>query len=154
MSVTEKVSSCTTACIPRTDDSPGCGCGDKRPPAVDRKLAGAATLSALSAVACTSCCVLPFVLPAVVLANVGGAVAVLDHAHVWATRTALVAVACAWGWTSYQTVKTKRRPRPSSLLLLLLATTLTIGAASWPRIEPLVFHALGITKQHGNRGGV
>jgi hypothetical protein len=111
-------------------------------------VAGAAAMSGLAAAACASCCILPFTLPAVVLANIGGALALLDHAHLWVTRGAIGAVACAWGWLIVQSARTGKRPARSTVILMLVATALTIAAASWPLIEPVAFHALGIVKKH------
>ena len=36
----------------------------------------------------------------------------------------------------------------STVMIMLLATFLTATAASWPLIEPVAFHALGIVKKH------
>jgi hypothetical protein len=146
MSVTEKAVVCT---LP-TDDSPGCGCSAKArvPVAPDSKVVGAAAMSGLAAVACASCCILPFTLPAVLLASFGGTIAVLDHAHVWVTRGAIIAVACAWGWLIFQVARTRKKPTRSTGIMMVVATMLTLTAASWPLIEPMAFHALGIVKKH------
>lgn len=151
MSVTETSKTCTAAaCVLPSEEGPGCGCSSKATKVsapVDGKVAGAAAMSALAAVACTSCCVLPFVLPAVVLAGIGGGVAVLDHAHGWVTRAAVVAVICAWIWLGFQMVRHGRKPARAAVIMMTLATLLTGLAASWPVLEPMVFHALGIVKK-------
>jgi hypothetical protein len=149
MSVIEKTSTCTVCTLP-TSDSHGCGCksGASDPIAVDRKVAGAAAMSGLAAVACASCCILPFTLPAVLLASFGGAISLLDHAHVWITRLAVGAVVCAWSWLFYQTVRTGKKPVRSTSITMVIATLLTLTAASWPLIEPLAFYTLGIVKTH------
>jgi hypothetical protein len=145
MSVTEKTAACT---LP-SGDTPGCGCSEKAKAVGEPggKVAGAAVLSALAAVACASCCILPFTLPAVLLADVGGSLAVLDHAHGWVTRAAIVAVTCAWCWVGVQIARTRRKPTRSTVIMMLLATVLTAMAASWPLIEPIAFDALGIVKK-------
>jgi hypothetical protein len=118
------------------------------PATPDSKVVGAAAMSGLAAVACAACCVLPFTLPAVLLASFGGAIAVLDHAHVWVTRGAIGAVICAWGWLIFQIARTRQKPTRSTAITMAVATVLTLTAASWPLIEPLAFHALGIVKKH------
>ena len=144
MSVIDQNSTCTTACTPATDTAPGCGCVRKSAP--DSKLVGAAATSAMSAVACTSCCVLPLVLPAVVMANIGGVTAVLDHAHVWMTRLAMLVLGIAWAVTIRQAVKNRTWPTRTAIALLIASTFLTTTAASWKWIEPAAFQMLGITK--------
>lgn len=149
MSVIEKAPACTVCTLP-SSDNPGCGCKSKagNSPGPDRKVASAAAVSGLAAVACASCCILPFTLPAVLLASFGGAISLLDHAHVWVTRAAIGAVVCAWGWLLFQIVRTGKRPARPTTLTMVIATMLTLTAASWPFIEPLAFHALGIVKKH------
>lgn len=151
MRVIEQTSICTTACTPATDTTPGCGCAPKS--SLDSKLTGAAATSAMSAVACTSCCVLPLVLPAVVMANIGGAIAVLDHAHVWVTRLAMVVLALAWGVTIRQAVKNRTWPARTAIALLVASTVLTTTAASWKWIEPAAFQMFGIVKKQKAQAG-
>jgi cytochrome bd-type quinol oxidase subunit 2 len=107
------------------------------------KAAGTAAIAALAAAACTACCILPFTLPAVILASAGGTIAVLDHAHAWVTRLAIFAVACAWLWIAWQLRKTQRRAARSTVVVMIIATLLTTVAASWPVIEPVALNALG-----------
>ena len=149
MSVMEETPACTV-CTPPSSDNPGCGCKSRASNSLasDRKVAGAAAMSGLAAVACASCCILPFTLPAVLLASFGGAISVLNHAHVWVIRAAIGAVACAWGWLFYQTVRTGKKPARSTKVTMAVATVLTLTAASWPLIEPLAFHAFGVVKKH------
>jgi hypothetical protein len=146
MSVMEKPAVCT---LP-SEDGPGCGCHQKARARAkpDGKIAATAAVSGLAAAACASCCVLPFVLPAVLLANVGGVIALLDHAHAWVTRAAIAAVACAWCWVILQMIRTGRAPARSASIMMVLATVLTLMAASWPLIEPMAFRALGIARHH------
>lgn len=107
------------------------------------KAAGLAAITlATGAVACGACCVLPFALPAVVLAGTGGALAWLAGAHVWMTSLAIVAVLGAWTWIALQTVRTQRRPAASTLYVMAGATGLTFIAVFWPLIEGRLLGAL------------
>jgi cytochrome bd-type quinol oxidase subunit 2 len=133
------------SCTLPSENSPGCGCGVNKK--VGGKAAGAAAMTALAAAACTACCILPFTLPAVILASAGGTIAVLDHAHAWVTRLAILAVTCAWLWIAWQVRKTQRRAARSTVVVMIIATLLTAVAASWPMIEPMAFNALGIVKK-------
>jgi hypothetical protein len=139
--------SCRLPC----DGSAGCGC--VAPKKVDKiekivtKAAATASLTALAAVACTACCVLPFTLPAALLALAGGSIAVLDHAHLWVTRLAVAAVIAAWLWIIWQWRKTQRPMARATMALMIPASLLTVVAASWPWIEPAVFKTPGIVKK-------
>jgi hypothetical protein len=137
------------SCIPPSENSPGCGCAAAGK--VDGRLSGsavgAAAATALVAAACTACCILPFTLPASLLALAGGSIAVLDHAHGWATRLAIAVVGCAWLWIGWRVRKTKRRISAPTLSIMVAATLLTASAAAWPLIEPVAFNALGFVKK-------
>jgi 4-amino-4-deoxy-L-arabinose transferase-like glycosyltransferase len=133
------------SCTLPSDNSPGCGCGTRK--SVGHKVAGAAVVTALTAAACTACCILPFTVPAVILASAGRTIAVLDHAHAWVTRLAILAVACAWLWIAWQVRKTQRRAARSTVVVMIIATLLTAVAASWQVIEPMAINALGIVKK-------
>jgi hypothetical protein len=85
------VTNTPVACTLPADGRPGCGCA----PAKRNRAAKAAIVTAGTAAASTACCVLPFTLPAVILANFGGVIAMLDHAHGWVTWIAIAAVAGA-----------------------------------------------------------
>jgi len=140
------------SCTLPSDTSQACGCATPRnavattpgKPAV--KVAGVATVTALAAVACTACCVLPFTLPAVMLAAAGGSIAVLDHAHGWMTGLAIGVVVCAWVWIGWRVARTRQPPKRATIVFMLLATVLTATAASWPLLESPVVKALGIVK--------
>jgi cytochrome bd-type quinol oxidase subunit 2 len=133
------------SCTLPSENSPGCGCSANKK--VGGKAAGAALMTALAAAAFTSCCILPFTLPAVILASAGGSIAILDHAHGWVTRLAIAVVVCAWLWIGWQVRKTQRKPARLTLAVMVLATLLTAAAASWPLIQPIAFNALGIVKK-------
>jgi uncharacterized membrane protein YozB (DUF420 family) len=137
--------SCRLPC----DGSTGCGCAPpKKIENIGTKAAaGTASVTALAAVACTACCVLPFTLPAALLAIAGGSIAVLDHAHLWVTRLAIAAVVAAWAWIFRQRRKTGRPITRATMALMIAASLLTIVATSWPLIEPTVFKTLGIVKK-------
>ena len=105
-------------------------------------------MTALAAAACTACCILPFTLPAVILAGAGGFIAVLDHAHVWVTRLSAFAVLCAWLWIGWQVGRTRRRATRSTIAVMVLATLLTAAASSWPVLEPIAFNELGVARKH------
>ena len=142
--------SCRLPC----DGSAGCGCGAPKIETIGAKAAAtasvaaaSASVTALAAAACTACCVLPFTLPAALLALAGGSIAVLDHAHLWVTRLAIAAVSAAWLWIIWQWRKTKRPITRTTMALMIAASLLTITAASWPWIEPTVFKTLGIVKK-------
>jgi cytochrome bd-type quinol oxidase subunit 2 len=134
------------SCTRPSESSPGCGCAPNQA-ATGGKAASAAAMTALAAAACTACCILPFTLPAVILAGAGGFIAMLDHAHVWVTRLSVLAVMCAWLWIGWQVRKTQRGATRLTLAVMVLATLLTAAASSWPVLEPIAFNALGIVKK-------
>ena len=125
-----------------------CGCASSKPDTkadpqepAGVKTAGltAATL-ATGAVACGACCVLPFALPATVLASTGGLIALVVKMHLWMTLLAIAAVAGAWAWIGWQSAKTRRRPARSTLVLMIGATAMLSVAVLWPLIEmPIIY---------------
>jgi hypothetical protein len=143
MNVTETQLACT---LP-ANGHPGCGCK----PAAGRA-AKAAVVVAGTAAACTACCVLPFTLPAVILANFGGAIALLDHAHGWVTWLAILAVGAAWVWITRQVLTRRAKPAISTWAMLAIATVVVTLAASWPLLKPVVFHSFGIAKKNLDKG--
>lgn len=70
----------------------------------------AATTVAVGAVACGVCCVLPFALPAVVLASSGGALAMFAQAFWGALYLAAAMVGTAWLWLLAQMHRSGKRP--------------------------------------------
>ena len=116
-------------------------------------LAGAAGITALAAAACTGCCILPFTLPAAILALAGSSLAVLDHAHVLVSRLAIAIVAGVWFWIGWQAWRRGRRVAHTTLVIMLLASLLAGTAASWPLFESQVFSALGIVKKKVSNDG-
>lgn len=98
----------------------------------------AMTLST-GAIACGACCILPFTLPATVLAATGSVLAWFVHMHVWVTILAILAVVGAWGWIAWQILRTRRKPAMSTLIMMASSTVFSTVAVLWPLIEkPLI----------------
>lgn len=113
-------------------------------PSPERAASAAAATVAVGAVACGVCCVLPFALPAVVLASSGGVLALFAQAFWGALYVATVMVGGAWLWVFADTRRTGRRPNRSTLTMMAVATAALGGAAVWPTIEP---HLIAILKE-------
>jgi hypothetical protein len=139
------------SCRLPSENSPGCA--RVTPKKTGSTLAATASITALAAVACTACCVLPFTLPASLLALTGGSIAVLDHAHGWMTKLAIAAVVGGAAWLAWQRWKTKQSLARSTLVLMIAASLLTAAAAHWPLLEPVVFKTLGIVKKKASLDG-
>jgi hypothetical protein len=118
-----------------------CGCKTASA-STDGVVGPSAALAATGALVCGICCVLPFALPAVVLAVGGGVVSWFAKATPWAMRIALLAVLAGWAWVIVQSVRTKRRPARSTLLTLALATAMFAAAAIWWHFEREIIHLL------------
>ncbi|KRR14935.1 hypothetical protein CQ12_32330 [Bradyrhizobium jicamae] len=101
----------------------------------------AVTLST-GAVACGVCCVLPFALPATVLASTGTLLAWFVSMHLWVTVLAFLSVAGAWGWIAWQSRHTRRRPAASTLVMMAGSTVLLTVAVLWPLIEKSLISVL------------
>ena len=127
--------------------APSCGCStsasavktpSKEPPGSKAAGVTAVTLST-GAVACGVCCVLPFALPATILASTGSLLAWFVKLHVWVTILAILSVVSAWGWITWQTRRTRRKPATSTLFMMGAATVLLTVAVLWPLLEkPLI----------------
>ena len=110
----------------------------KEPPGSKAAGITAVTLST-GAVACGVCCVLPFALPATILASTGSLLAWFVKLHVWVTILAILSVVGAWGWITWQTRRTRRKPATSTLFMMGAATVLLTAAVLWPLLEkPLI----------------
>ncbi len=107
-----------------------------------RLASSAATTTAIGAIAFGVCCVLPFALPAVVLAGTGGAIAWFGKAFWGALYTAGALVTIAWAWVAVGSIRTRRRPAPSTIRAMLVATVALGVALIWPVLEPHVLRAL------------
>jgi hypothetical protein len=129
-------------CATSSGSDPASAGADKQP---GTKVAAvtAGTL-ATAAVACGACCVLPFALPAAVLAGTGGVLTWFASVHVWVTWLAIPVVVGAWGWIVWQIVRTRRRPAASTLYVMVAATLLMAVAVLWPLIEPQLVRALRV----------
>jgi hypothetical protein len=90
---------------------------------------------ATGAVACGACCVLPFALPAAVLASTGDILAWFANMHVWITSLAVLAVIGAWGLIGWQARRTRWGPAASTLYVMAAATALMALAVLWPLVE-------------------
>lgn len=108
----------------------------------ERTASAAAATVAVGAVACGVCCVLPFALPAVVLAASGGVLAVFAQAFWGALYVATVMVGGAWLWVFADTRRTGKHPHRSTLTMMAVATAALGAAALWPTLEPHVIAAL------------
>ena len=75
-----------------------------------------ATVAAVGAVACGVCCVLPFALPAAVIAISGGFLAWFGSLMPWVRAIAVVAVVGGWFWVALQTKRSHKRPARSTWL--------------------------------------
>lgn len=113
----------------------------KEPPGSKAAGVTAMTLST-GAVACGVCCVLPFALPATLVASAGAAMAWLVKLHVWATLLAIVSVAGAWTWIAWQSRRTRRKPAVSTLVMMGTASVLLTVAVLWPILEKPIIHML------------
>jgi hypothetical protein len=139
------------SCSPGSETSAPCACAPKANTAAG--VAGAAGLTALAAAACTGCCILPFTLPAAMLAVAGSSIALLHDAHVWMTWLAIAIVAGAWLWIGRQAWHRRQRIARTTLAVMVLASLLAATAASWSLFEPQVFSAMGIVKKKVSNDG-
>ena len=113
----------------------------KEPPGSKAAGVTAMTLST-GAVACGVCCVLPFALPATILASTGSLLALLVKMHVWVTILAILSVVGAWGWIAWQTRRTRRKPAISTLFTMGASTMLLTVAVLWPLLEKPIIRML------------
>jgi hypothetical protein len=101
----------------------------------NRVVGATAAIAATGALACSVCCVLPFALPAAILATSGGVLAWLGSATPWVTTIAVVAVTGAWMWVGIQSVRAMRRPALSTLRTMAAASAMLVAALAWPHFE-------------------
>lgn len=109
---------------------------------VTRLSSAAATTTAIGAIACGVCCVLPFALPAVALASTGGIIAWFGEAFWGARYVATALVGLAWVSVAVVSVRAKRRPAPATMRAMLVATAALGVAFIWPALEPHILRAL------------
>lgn len=101
-----------------------------------------ATTTAIGAIACGVCCALPFALPAIVLAGVGGVIAWLGQAFWEALSLAGALVTIAWAWVAFDSIRSRRRPARSTIRAMVVATIALSVALAWPVLEPHILRAL------------
>ena len=127
-----------------------CGCASSasvvkipsnEPPRLKAAGAAAMTLST-GAVACGVCCVLPFALPATVLASTGSLLSSFVHMQWWITGLSVLAVMGAWGWIAWQTRRTGRKPATATLVMMTASTVFMTVSLMWPLIEKPLIRAL------------
>jgi len=105
-------------------------------PSPERTASAAAATVAVGAVACGICCVLPFALPAVVLALSGGVLAFFAQAFWGALYLATMLVVGAWLWVFVDSRRARKRPERATLTTMGVATVALVAAALWPTLEP------------------
>jgi hypothetical protein len=88
----------------------------------NRAASVAAVTTAVGAVACGVCCVLPFALPVFAAASAGGALAWIGRAHGIMTVAASTIVVAAWISVGLQSGRARRRPASTTLYAMTLAT--------------------------------
>jgi hypothetical protein len=132
--------------------SPSCGCAtsssvvtptSKEPPGSKAAGVTAVTLST-GALACGVCCVLPFALPATVLASTGAVLAWFVKIQVWAKILAVLSVVGAWSWIAWQSRRTRRRPAVSTLVMMGIATAILTVSMLWPLVEKPIIRLLRV----------
>jgi hypothetical protein len=88
--------------------------------------------------------VLPFALPATVLASTGALLAWFVKLHLWVTVLALLTVAGAWSWIAWQSRRTRRKPALSTLVMMGMATMVLTVSMLWPLLEKPVIRLLRV----------
>lgn len=132
---------CTLDAGPCSTRDRACDCG--APPApTDRVVGASAALAATGALACSVCCVLPFALPATLLAVSGGVIGWFAKATPWAMGLALLAVLAGWTWVGVASARSKRKPARSTLLTLGLATAVFAASLTGWHFERDIIHLL------------
>lgn len=101
-----------------------------------RRGQAAIAVVATGAVACSVCCVLPFALPAAVLASSGGALALFAGFLSWPAIIAIPGVAAAWLWVALQSYRSRQRPASTTIIALGIGTMFMVVGLAWPFIEP------------------
>lgn len=94
-----------------------------------------AITAATGAVACAACFVLPFALPAAMLAGFGSVLAVFASADAWITPLAVIAIAGAWAWIGWRSLLSRAWPARSTIYVMGAASALTSIAIVWRQIQ-------------------
>ena len=127
--------------------APPCACASSVEPATKEptgaRAAGAAAMTlSTGALACGACCVLPFTLPAAILASIGPLLSAFIHMRWWLMALSIIAVVGAWGWLAWQLRRTERKPSISTLAMMMASTLIVAISLLWPLIEKPLIHAL------------
>jgi hypothetical protein len=112
-------------------------------PSGSTRSARVALACACVAATCGAACVAPLVLPAVVLAGTGAALAWLASVHTLMSALAILSVAGAWMWIWRQSKRAKVRTLRSTFYTMAAATFILALAVVWPLLEPHLARALG-----------
>jgi hypothetical protein len=126
--------------------TPPCACASSAKPAAKEPTgAKAAVVTAMTlsagALACGPCCVLPFMLPATVLASTGSLLSFFVHTRWWFMALSVIAVIGAWGWIAWQMRRTKRKLSTTTLVMMTASTLFMTISLLWPLIEKPLIHA-------------
>jgi hypothetical protein len=127
--------------------TPSCACASSAKSAAKEpagaKAAGAAAMTlSTSGLACVACCVLPFTLPATILASTGALLSAFIHMRWWLLALSVIAVITAWGWLGWQIRQTGRKPSTGTLTMMTVSTLLMTISLLWPLIEKPLMRAL------------
>ena len=104
------------------------------------RVAGAT--AAVVATGALVCCVLPFALPAALLAMSGGVLAWFSGPYHWMTLLAVAAAMGSWAWIGFQSWRTRKRPARSTIITMVLATSVLAAAVTWPQLEGPITHLI------------
>jgi len=127
--------------------APPCGCANPPKP-VATEPAGTKAVSATAmtlstgGLACVACCVLPFTLPATILASTGALLSAFIHMRWWLLAPSVIAVIGAWSWIAWQMRRTGGKPSTSTLAMMTVSTLFMTVSLLWPLIEKPLIHAL------------
>ena len=108
----------------------------------ERTACSVAVVSTGAAVACGLCCVLPFAIPAVTVAGLGGVLAWFARAQGSMTLLAAAMVGGAWVSVWVQSRRAQASPSRLTWYAMGLATAMLGLAWVWPRIEPAIIRAV------------
>ena|SRR5438477_7490909 len=106
------------------------------------KLGPAVAIVSTTALACGVCCVLPFALPAAILAVGGGVLAWFASAYRLMTYLSVAAVAGGWIWVAIQSARTRKMPARTTLTTMIGATVILLLALLWPKAEGVIVSML------------
>ncbi len=135
-----------TTIVPDSPKACGCvgACGPVEIPtsSSEKPVRAAALTASTAALACTACCVLPFVLPAAVLAATGGTIALFATAARWLVPIAAIAVIAGWWWVRREARRTGLQPSRGTKAMMNAATAMLLLSIAWPLIEPMALSLL------------